>query len=231
MGYSASEDITQIISSLSHELRTPLTILSSNLQLLKQNNLNLEEEVKRETFQLCDEALISVTKFLNGIHFLNAANKKEIKKSVKIIRDIDELVQKILNDKTKSFCQSKRVFVDTNGLKHTICTDELLLSEIIANLLDNAYKFSSKDVFLRIKSEKDIIIIEIEDQGVGIPNDQISLIFNPFYRCDNVKMINGTGLGLSIVQQATECLNGEIKINSTLSKGTNVEIKIPSDEC
>ncbi|WP_082326618.1 sensor histidine kinase [Sunxiuqinia dokdonensis] len=230
MDYSSDQNISQIISSLSHELRTPLTILSSNLQLLKSNNLNLEATVRAETFQLCEEALNSVTKFLDGIHFLNLANKQELRAQPEVF-ELDQLVHNVLNKRNTSFYGSDRIQVDPGFKQKQVCTDQELLTKVLIHILDNAYKFSAKEVFVKMTVENQHLIIEVEDQGVGIPADEMSLIFMPFYRCENVKMLSGTGLGLSIAHKAIKCLNGEIEITSAIKKGTKVKLKILLDEC
>ena len=230
MDYSSDQNISQIISSLSHELRTPLTILSSNLQLLKSNNLNLEATVRAETFQLCEEALNSVTKFLDGIHFLNLANKQELRAQPEVV-ELDQLVHNVLNKRNTAFYGSERIQVDPGFKQKQVCTDQELLTKVLIHILDNAYKFSAKEVFVKMTAENQHLIIEVEDQGVGIPADEMSLIFMPFYRCENVKMLSGTGLGLSIAHKAIKCLNGEIEITSAIKKGTKVKLKILLDEC
>ena len=230
MDYSSDQNISQIISSLSHELRTPLTILSSNLQLLKSNNLNLEATIRAETFQLCEEALNSVTKFLDGIHFLNLANKQELRKNPTDFA-LEELVENVLNTRNTSFYQSERIKFEPGFKQKEVCTDQDLLTKVLIQILDNAYKFSAKEVIVKMNIEDQHLIIEVEDQGVGIPPEEMSLIFMPFYRCENVKMLSGTGLGLSIAQKAIKCLDGEIEITSAIKKGTMVKLKILSDEC
>ncbi len=230
MDYSSDQNISQIISSLSHELRTPLTILSSNLQLLKSNNLNLEATIRAETFQLCEEALNSVTKFLDGIHFLNLANKQELRKNSTIF-ELDELVENVLNKRNTSFYQSNRIKFEPGFKQKQVYTDQDLLTKVLSHILDNAYKFSAKEVIVRMNIEDQHLIIEVEDQGVGIPPEEMKLIFMPFYRCENVKMLSGTGLGLSIAQKSIKCLDGEIEITSTIKKGTKVKLKILSNEC
>jgi len=229
MDYSSDQNISQIISSLSHELRTPLTILSSNLQLLKSNNLDLEATIRAETFQLCEEALNSVTKFLDGIHFLNLANKQELRKNPTAF-NLDELIQALVAKRNTAFHQSDRIRIETTFRDRQIVTDKELLTSILIHLLDNAYKFSAKEVIVKMNIENQHLIIEIEDQGVGIPPEEMTLIFMPFYRCENVKMLSGTGLGLSIAQKAIKCLDGEIEITSKLKEGTKVKLKILSDD-
>ncbi|HKJ43772.1 MAG TPA: HAMP domain-containing sensor histidine kinase [Sunxiuqinia sp.] len=223
------KSIAQILSSLSHELRTPLSILSSNLQLLKKNE-NLDTEIRVETFQLFEEALGSVTRFLDQIYFLNLSNKGELK-SQSTIFNVDDFLNRVLNQPQTLLYQSDRIKLATNFLNKEFCSDEVLLKHILTNLLDNALKFSSKEVSFRISSDDQYLNILIEDQGMGMPEDQIDYLFEPFTRGSNVKMISGSGLGLAIVKRSVDCLDGIIYVDSDVSKGTTIKLKIPADEC
>jgi K+-sensing histidine kinase KdpD len=192
--------------------------------------MNLEATLRAETFQLCEEALTSVTKFLDGIHFLNLANKNELRKNPTVF-DLDELIENIMNKRNTSFYQSGRIKIEPGFKQKQLCTDKELLTKVLINILDNAYKFSAKEVIVKMTIENQHLIVEVEDHGVGIPPEEMMLIFMPFYRCENVKMLSGTGLGLSIAQKAIECLDGEIKITSKIKEGTKVKLKIRADEC
>jgi K+-sensing histidine kinase KdpD len=169
-------------------------------------------------------------RFLNDVQFVNFANKKELK-SRPVSFDVKLLVDEILNQTNAIFYQSGRIIANINTSGQFFCSDKVLLSRIVTCLLDNAFKFSAKEVLLTVASSREQLVIEVKDQGYGIPNDQLGLIFTPFFRCDNVKMISGTGLGLSIVKGAVECLNGNIFIDSIVLKGTRVKLIIPSDGC
>ena len=228
-GYRNGQNTDQILSSLSHELRTPLSILSSNLQLLK-NNRNLDESIRLETFQLFEEALLSVNRLLDQIHFLNLANKGELKKSPSLV-SVEELIDRLFDQPHPHYYKIDRIKLEKNLSNEKFCTDGLLLEKIISGLLDNAFKFSTKEILLSIADKDGNLTIEISDQGAGIPEQEIDHIFDPFYRCANVKMISGTGLGLSIVKKSLDCLNGSISVESMIAKGTNFKLKIPADEC
>lgn len=223
------QSIAQILSSLSHELRTPLSILSSNLQLLKKND-ELEEDIRVETFQLFEEALASVTRFLDQIYFLNVSNKGELKKQPRIF-DVEEFLNKILNKPNTLYYKSKRLSLETNFYTRQFCSDNILLTHIITGLLDNAFKFSTKEVSIRISTDDQYMNILIEDEGIGIKEDEIESLFKPFIRGKNVKMISGSGLGLAIVKRSVDCLGGVISVESIVSKGTKFKLKIPADEC
>ncbi|MEA2042256.1 MAG: ATP-binding protein, partial [Bacteroidota bacterium] len=102
---------------------------------------------------------------------------------------------------------------------------------IVSNLLTNALKFSPPEekVYVGLSIEKSAIKVVVKDNGIGIPESNISHIFSPFYRADNAEMIQGTGLGLPIVKESIEKLNGKIEIDSALNKGTEISVILPQN--
>jgi len=221
----------QIISLLSHELRTPLSIISSNIQLLKEFEYKLESKVVDETFLLCEEAIGSMTSFMEDIYFLNVSNKGELKKTPSPM-NLNEFFRVFLNDLSSTdFINADRVHFEGNFLTETFCTDKSLLKRILKSLINNALKFSSEEVFLTVISSDQDLEIQIEDQGIGIPEEEIGDVFHPFYRGKNAKLISGCGLGLAIVQRSMDLLNGKIEVISMINQGTKFKIKILNDEC
>jgi signal transduction histidine kinase len=99
-----------------------------------------------------------------------------------------------------------------------------LLDIALKNLFENACKFSSDDVEVRISMLDNAISVRISDHGVGIPEDQIGNIFNAFNRSNNVKYIGGFGIGLSIVSRIMKLHSVEIKVTSVINEGTQFEL-------
>ncbi|MGB9809836.1 MAG: sensor histidine kinase, partial [Caldanaerobacter sp.] len=97
------------------------------------------------------------------------------------------------------------------------------------NLIDNGIKYTQEGGFVKVKtaSDQEKIIIEIEDNGIGIPKDKIPRLFERFYRVDKSRSrkLGGTGLGLAIVKHIVESMKGEISVDSEVGKGTKFTIK------
>jgi len=110
-------------------------------------------------------------------------------------------------------------------------TDYYLISIIVGNLLSNAIKYSKPKGTIHISIEKDKsqTSLTINDNGLGIPSDDLNKIFNSFYRADNIKnsMVKGTGLGLSIVKRLCDILKITIEISSEENIGTTLKLRIP----
>lgn len=213
----------QIISSLTHELRAPLAVIMSNIELLKKFNYNIDNEIVDETFRLCQEAIGSMTRFVEEVSLLNSFNKDEWKpeyKEVDTIRLFEGLIQKLPD------YYRDRMRVESNFETNVFYTDHYLLSMIMDHLIKNALGFSVGEVFLNIHCSEEKLIVQVKDQGIGIPQSDIDQIFEPFYRGSNVKMMSGSGLGLAIVKRSMDLLKGTIEVNSLIDHGTTFNIKI-----
>ncbi|MEO6914973.1 MAG: sensor histidine kinase, partial [Chitinophagaceae bacterium] len=109
-------------------------------------------------------------------------------------------------------------------------TDKRLLKNILINLLSNAIKFSdiNKSIYVNIDNSGSRLILQVQDSGIGIPEEDLPHLFSTFYRGRNVTNIQGTGLGLHIVKRYVNMLEGEITLNSEINKGTTFNIGLPN---
>ena len=222
---SELEPERQLISSVSHELRTPLAIISSNVQLLRKFNYQLDENIVKETFLLCEEAIESIGSFIDDVHFLNVSYKGELEVNITQV-DLEDLFIDFAEKMSLSEFNRNRIKLETNFNHHSFNTDKELLEKILLNVIDNALKFSSETVNLRAFTTDTKLVVEVEDHGIGIPEDELAWILEPFKRSRNAKMITGCGLGMAIVKKCIDVLHGEIEISSELDEGSSVKIKI-----
>jgi signal transduction histidine kinase len=107
--------------------------------------------------------------------------------------------------------------------------DKKLLRQLLSNLLCNAIKYSPAggQVHLELTCQDDKAIFQIQDQGIGIPREEQSRLFEFFYRAKNVGAIAGTGLGLAIVKTCVDLHRGEITVNSEVGVGTRFTVSLP----
>ena len=117
----------------------------------------------------------------------------------------------------------------SNAPDNPLTADGDLLQHILTNLLTNAVKFSSEKskICFVLDYDDDFVHFTISDEGIGIPEDDLSRLFEPFHRAGNVDKIQGTGLGLSIAKQYTELHGGSIFVQSELGKGTSFIVSFP----
>jgi two-component system phosphate regulon sensor histidine kinase PhoR len=108
-----------------------------------------------------------------------------------------------------------------------------LLEQAIVNLLENAITYSNPDscVWVSARQDDDMLVIDVRDQGVGIPHDHLDRIFERFYRVDNARSRErgGTGLGLAIVKHIAQVHGGQVAVTSTVGQGSTFTLHIPRD--
>ena len=216
----------EIIDSIALELRMPVTIMKSNIQLLKQCCNGSDHSCVEESFLLCEDSVDNILRFINCVSFLSDTNQgKPILK--KLSFNLNSFLHQVMEEIRQSNLEESRVnvHIDVSG-KHII-TDKYLLNRILINLLVNALKFSRSIVELIVSVTNNQLTVMVRDYGIGIPEEEIREVFNPFVRASNVKMICGTGLGLSIIAKAVDYLDGTVYVSSTVGKGTEFKVIIP----
>lgn len=221
----------KFIQDASHELRTPITIVSSKLEsLLKHPNNTINDEVEsiadamNETRRL--KKMINDLLTLTKEDYVDVLQKEEV--------DLDALVKDLCDDFFDiAMIQNKTLKVSSN-LKHkNILSDKNKLRQLMVIFLDNAFKYTEEDDYIKIslseKNEK--IFIKIEDNGLGIKKEEIPHLFDRFFRSENVrnKDIDGSGIGLSIAKVICDSLKYKLEVDSEYGKWTEFKIIIPID--
>jgi signal transduction histidine kinase len=119
--------------------------------------------------------------------------------------------------------------VYTNSVVTIVCMDSNLVTNILINLISNAIKFSPEKGIIKVTSfvEDNNFVITVEDNGIGISEEDQQYLFQRFFRAKNAINIQGTGLGLHIVTKYLELMNGRIEMSSKLNEGSTVTIYIP----
>ncbi len=225
---AGSIEYQQIISSISHELRTPVAILKSNIQFIKEFSSDMEPDIKDESISMCEESIESIVAFLDNIQLINKAAKSQIIPSFSLLKQ-KNLLQQVNVELEKQNLNYKRISVHLSTPLSEIYSDPMLIKQILLNLCTNALKFSSGEVNLFLKTTSHEFIIKIQDSGIGIPEEETDLVFNPFHRAANARRIPGYGLGLAIVSSLTDYLGGKIYQSSIVGQGTSFKIIIPCE--
>ena len=225
---TGSIDYKQIISSISHELRTPVAILKSNIQFIKEFSFEMDQELKDESISMCEDSVESIVEFLDNIQLINMIAKSQIIPSLSFFK-LNHLIQILNAELEKKGLNYKRISIHWEMPISDVYSDPVLISHILYHLCANAVKFSGKAVDLYLKTNKHELIIKIQDYGIGIPEEDHELIFNPFFRGTNAKRAPGYGLGLAIVGSITDYLGGKVYLSSTINQGTIIMIILPCE--
>lgn len=213
----------QYAQDISHELRTPLTNLQLYIEAIKDGLIVANEEtldmILNEVLRL-NTLVTNLNKtFQDNIEYLNV-NKESFN----------------LSDHLKAISKNFQTRATADGVKLDeeiqenviIYSDKEKITQIVQNLITNAFKAIGTDgtIILRLTENKEKIIIEVEDDGVGISPERLPMIFGRFYRIDDARNTkeNGLGLGLSITKNFVESLGGRIKVSSTLGQGSKFSV-------
>ena len=211
------------VSNASHELRTPLAVMIAESDYIVSRKRDPEEYENHITRMVDD--LRKLNLLINSL--LELAQLNQDKNITFSIVRIDELIFNAIHTAKIKYPGRRilpKIEYSDNEYDFLVNGNPGLLEIALTNLIENAIKFSASDVEVRLSKTANRIVVYITDFGVGIPDTEIMNIFKPFNRATNVKFIGGFGIGLSIVTKIIELHGVEIKVSSTINKGTCFEL-------
>ena len=218
---------SDFLSVISHELRTPLTVMLGSTPLLKGHELPDQNEIASIALDIENSGkhLLSLIDDLLDFSKIEA-NKMELSPEwfpVKnLMEDVVSGYQVIARQK------GLPIVMEMDNIE--ICADKIRIKQIIFNLLSNAVKFTDEgQIEIKVTQEGSQAIFSIQDTGVGLSQDDISVIFDLFRQVDEspTRAASGTGLGLAIAKKLVEMHGGQISVQSTLGKGSLFTFSIP----
>mgnify|MGYP000108749138 CR=1 FL=1 len=222
--------VKQMTQSISHDLRNPLSSIQLKTELLGRR---VEDDYALQTITYMKSKLAEVRNILDSFTMLwSVETDHAIKKSyVNMHSVIEEVVHQIEGQQTRV---SKSVVVDLKLLADNvrIAGQQQLLSVMMSNLLENAIIFgkdSGVSIVITTENVGDELVILIEDNGIGIPEDDLPHIFDPLYKVNKARTTekSASGLGLTVVRQIVDDHSGKIIVNSKLGEGSQFTIRFP----
>ena len=212
----------RFVANASHELRNPLSNLVTRMYLLKkqpteQEHLNVMERTITHLTELSQD-LLDVTRYNNGV----------VKVDLQL-QDLREIVQAVVYlQNAMATLKQIEIIQDFPDEPVAVMLDRNRFRQVVTNLLVNAISYSpdGASITLQIREEDGMVVLRVDDTGIGIEPDQIAHIFDPFYRASEGK-ISGTGLGLTIAREIVHLHNGEILVTSTKDAGTQFIVRLP----
>lgn len=223
----AVEQKSRFVSIASHEFKSPLSSIDFATSFIKQNAATIGKKKLNEKVRVIEKHVTHMSHLLEDVLNFSRNENGKIKLYPSEI-SLETFIQDAVEEVTENTRHSHHICVSTNHLGFLL-TDEKVLRNILINLLTNAIKYSpgKEEVSLNVLDHDDVVTLEVRDEGMGIPEDEIETIFEPFVRGKDAGAIRGTGLGLSIVKKAVELLNGNINVDSTPEKGSVFLVTIP----
>ena len=230
-----SEMKNDFINNMTHELKTPVSTISIAAQMMKDSDISKSPEVfKHISTVINDETKrlgFLVEKVLQMSLFENQKASLKLKEL-----DVNDLIVSIANTlKIKVEKSGGTIDIDLEADNSVIFADEMHITNMLFNLMDNAVKYRREEVPLRLmartRSEGDKVIISIEDNGIGIKKENLKKVFDRFYRVPtgNVHNVKGFGLGLAYVRKVAEDHKGSIRAENGIGNiGTTFIITLPT---
>lgn len=234
------EDITQLrklenvrkdfVANVSHELKTPITSIRGFIETLRSGEVE-DENIQKRFLEIIDFESERLIRLVEDILTLsNLENNAEPVTMNKI--EIKETLNEIISIMTQ-LAMKKNIIISSDiedgMLPLHFAKDKF--KQMMINLIDNAIKYTPEGgkVKINVYQNKNQVEIEVKDTGIGIPKEDIPRLFERFYRVDKARSrsAGGTGLGLAIVKHILELMNGKIKVESELGKGTSFILSIP----
>lgn len=219
-------EIRQVSDNVAHDLRSPIARMRAGAEVaLRSDQLNpAGQEVVVNTIEECDRVLTLVNSMLD-ISQVEAETMKlefELLDLSEVVHEAVELFEPVASDKSITIqvdCE-REMLVEGNLGK---------LQRAVANLIDNAIKFSANDsaIALSVTRDNEWVIFVCKDSGIGISQSETEKVFNRFYRCDGSRTTEGSGLGLTLCRSLIRAHGGSITLESEKGRGTTVSFKLP----
>ncbi|WP_114937777.1 PAS domain-containing sensor histidine kinase [Mucilaginibacter endophyticus] len=219
---------TRFVSIASHEFRTPLSSIQLSASLIEKyyDRLN-KEKIFRHLLKI-KGAVADLTNILNDFLSIERIESGKVKIDFKSF-NLCPLVDDIVSEMTLLAKSSQCIVFDHSSHAIYVKLDANLIRHCLVNLISNAIKYSGENSLITIhaQSDKDQCIIKVKDNGIGIPEDDCTQIFQPFFRAANTADVEGSGLGLNIVKRYVELMQGTIGFESEMGRGTIFEMRFP----
>ncbi|MEH6947233.1 ATP-binding protein [Bacillus sp. JJ634] len=208
----------QFLSDASHELKTPITVIESYASLLKRWGKE-ETDIQEEAVEAIHHEALRMKELTQNLLQVASKNNLSIEKV-----EIVSLCRQV----ARNFSQTSNRIVQVIAKPEEVTyeTDANRFEQVLIIVVDNALKYSETDVTVSIEVSEEVLMIRVQDQGVGIPKQDIPHVFERFYRVDpsRTRSTGGSGLGLSIAKSIVDSLGGRIAIESEVGVGTTVNI-------
>ena len=222
---------TNFISNISHELRTPLTHIKGYLDILSDLNLGPLTPLQMDAVNVILRSEERLEQLIDDLIQFSLAVRGELSLRLDPI-DINQMIEVVFNQtRKKANAKNHTVVVDSMDNLPKIIADEEKINWVIVQLVDNAIKFTPEGGEIRIATDHfgEVVELSISDNGIGIPDERIPEIFEPFHQLDGsvTRRYSGTGLGLAMVLSILESHGSPISVDSKNGVGTSIKFSLP----
>jgi two-component system phosphate regulon sensor histidine kinase PhoR len=220
----------EFVANVSHELKTPLAIIKANVETLLDGAIDDLEH--RDTFlqRIAEQSdhLNALIIDLISLARIEAGTETYVFQNVAVADMVAACMER-----RRPLAEAKHQTLEMAPPQHPLhaWADEEAMLQILDNLVDNAIKYTPEHGKIQVRwwAETDCMLIEVHDNGVGIPRQELPRVFERFYRVDKARSreLGGTGLGLSIVKHLIQAMQGSIRADSEIGKGSTFTVRLP----
>jgi PAS domain S-box-containing protein len=220
---------SNFFSMTSHQFRTPLSTILLSAELMQKYGQRWDDQKRIEHLERIQDAAKRLNSMLEDILVIGRVESGRYicaPKDFDLITFIDQAILELTaNDRGEH-----RVVFDHEMEALPVYLDPEVLHRVVDNLLSNALKYSPRgtQITIQVEIEEQYFLIEVSDQGIGIPEQDLKYLFQPFQRGSNAGEYPGTGIGLTIIQKSVELMNGTISLKTKEGQGTTFMVRFPA---
>ena len=219
---------SRFVSMASHEFRTPLGGIMSSVSLIDKYASTEDTPKRTKHVHNIKKLVKNLTNILNDFLSLDKLDQGKVSTSPSRV-DLAHLIDDIAEEFRDTIDKKQYLVVEHRSPEIHVFQDKEMIRNVIINLLSNAIKYSPEQSTITIRTELTgpTAVLEIQDQGVGIPKEDQKHLFERFFRAKNVTNLQGTGLGLNIVKRYLDLMGGQVHFVSAENQGTTFTVHLP----
>lgn len=219
----------EFVANVSHELRTPLATIKSYAETLLYSDV--DTEYSKKFLKIIESEADRMTRLVKDLLLLSRMDSEENSLNLEP-KNFNEIISDIINRLSiEAYKKNQKIVIDLKESDKEVYIDRDKMEQVVVNIINNAIKYTPENGVIKIMTDYDEmgVVFTVEDNGIGIPKEDLPRIFERFYRVDKARSreLGGTGLGLSIVKQIVKLHKGEVSIESEVGKGTTVRVRLP----
>lgn len=214
-----------LLAAVGHDLRTPLASIKAASSSLLQPDVEWPEEVRAEFLRTIDAQVDRLTALITNLLGMSRIQSGAVELALQPI-GFDEIVSKVVSDCDR---RGRSVSVDVDEHLPAVTADPALLERVVANLVDNACKWSPPDEPVRLSAAATPhqVVLHVIDRGPGVARAERDVVFEPFQRRGDTSVVEGSGLGLAVARGFARLMGGTLEVDDTPGGGTTMVLAMP----